>query len=158
VAVEDTYVDKTNATQNFGNATVLYIRPTAGIDKRALIKFDLSSIPAGSQILAAILYVYNDKDDNYAVDILQVTSSWSEMSTTWNTQPAANPGSPVGSFLLTSAKCTRAAFISNTLVQSWVDDPASNDGIMLYPPAGAGDVWFFSRESAQAPQLWVAYQ
>jgi len=151
-------VDNTNAAQNFGSATVLYIRPTAGIDKRALIKFDLSSIPAGSQILAAILYVYNDQGDNYLVNILEVTSPWSEMTTTWDTQPSADPGTPVGSFTLTSATCTRGAFVGNAMVQSWVDNPASNYGIMLYPPNGAGDVWFFSREGAQAPQLWVAYQ
>ena len=157
-AVADSYVDKTKADQNFGKATTLYIRPTAGIDKRALIKFDLGSIPAGSQVLAAILYIYNDQADNYVVNILQVTSPWDEMSVTWNNQPPTNAGSAVGSFQLTTNKCTRGAFISNALVQSWVDDPGSNNGIMLYPPSGAGDVWFCSREGTQAPQLYVVYQ
>ncbi len=157
-AAADSYVDRTKPDQNFGSATTLYIRPTAGIDKRALVRFDLSSIPSGSQVLGAILYLYNDQTGNYKVNLLQVTAPWDEMGVTWNNQPAANTGSPVGSFQLTNTKCTRAANLSNALVQSWVDNPGSNYGVMLYPPSGSGDAWFFSREGSQPPQLFVVYQ
>jgi hypothetical protein len=70
---------------------------------RALLKFDLSSIPANSTIISANLYLYsyppptvngNFTDANYGTDntllVQQVTSNWSTATTTWANQPPAS--------------------------------------------------------------------
>ncbi len=156
-AVADSYVDRTRADVNFGSDPNLYVRPSAGVDKRSLVRFDLGFL-AGKNVQAAILYVTNAKGDNYAVSVLKVTAPWDEMGVTWNNQPAADTGSAAGSFQLTNDLCTRGTLLNTGLVQGWVDDPGSNFGVMLYPPAGAGDVNFSSREGPNPPQLFVVYQ
>ncbi|MCL4560892.1 MAG: DNRLRE domain-containing protein [Chloroflexi bacterium] len=156
-AIEDSWVDQTNPSQNYGAEPTLYIRPTGGVDERALVRFDLSSL-AGKTVLSAILYIYDDSGTgNYPVDVLQVTSDWSEMAVTWDNQPDTNPAS-IGNFTLTKPNCTLATYLNPSLVQSWVDNPALNFGVMLYPPSGAGEAKLSSREGANPPKLWVATQ
>lgn len=66
---------------------------------RALVKFDLSTIPSSAIITSAHLYLYSDPtpvsgdqhDANYgdnAFTIQQVATNWSPSSTTWYNQPA----------------------------------------------------------------------
>jgi hypothetical protein len=158
-AAADSWIDKTKPTVNYGSSTTLHIRPTGGIDMRTLIRFDLSSIPAGSQIHSAILYIYDELgNQTYDVDIYRVTSNWDEMSVTWNSAITMNM-TAIGGFKLTSANCTRASYLDPVVVKGWVDQPAINYGVMLYPPNGAGDMTFSSRESTTqiTPQLWVDY-
>lgn len=125
------------------------------------MKFDLSDIDPRSIVTSAILYLYDASGGNntYEVDILEVTSGWDEMNVTWDTQPGFDT-TPIGSFGLTKTTCTRATYLNLLTVQAWVSMPALNNGVMIYPPSGNGDVVFASREAgdAQAPQLWLQVQ
>jgi hypothetical protein len=134
----------------------LHLRPSAGVDHRALVWFDIIGvIPAGSTITDAVLYINDETGDNYQVQFLPVTSPWTD-AVTWNTQPAFDQN-PVGGFTLTPGGCVRAGYVSVATVQSWLDSPSTNYGLMLYPPAGAGEVLLSSLEGAVKPRLLVSY-
>lgn len=73
------------------------------LNYRALLKFDLSSIPTNATIVSANLYLYsypsptnngNFTDANYGTDnsflVQQVTSSWLPSTATWANQPSAS--------------------------------------------------------------------
>jgi hypothetical protein len=119
------------------------------------VAFDLSSIPPGSTVLSAALYLTITCGGNYTVDFYPVTQPWAE-TVTWNTQPAYT-ASAAGSFTLTTSICTRVSSFNTSLVTSWVNDPTSNYGVYLFPPSGAGQATFSSREGADPPILVIDY-
>jgi hypothetical protein len=125
------------------------------VDQRGLVAFDLSSIPPGSTVLGAALYITISTGDNYTVEFYPVDQPWSE-TVTWDTQPTYTAAS-AGSFTLTTSACTRVSSFSTSLVTSWVDDPSGNYGIYLFPPSGAGQAAFSSREGTDPPVLVVNY-
>ena len=153
--MKDTWVDQTSPNTSHATDTVLNIRPSAGVDQRALVVFDLSSIPPGSTVLSAALYMTVTSGDTYVVQFYPVTQPWAE-TITWNTQPTYNAAS-AGSITLTTSLCTRVSSFSTALVSTWINDPTSNYGVYLYPPSGAGQASFSSREGTNPPVLMVNY-
>lgn len=108
---------------------------------RGLIKFDLTSIPEGSEIRNARLYLYSVANTvngpghspltgSNEFILQKVTSSWDEMEVTWNTQPTTTG---IGQILLpASDSCLQDYVIDITeFVQDMVDDPANNFGLMM---------------------------
>ncbi len=151
----DTWLDKTNPDVSYGGDSTILIRPTAGVDQRGLIAFDLSGIPAGSTVHSAYLYLTILTGKTYTVEFYPATASWDE-STTWNTMPSYDASSK-GSLSLSSTACTRMAVLDAALVQGWLDGTVPNFGIYLFPPAGSGQSIFSSREGASPPVLVVDY-
>jgi hypothetical protein len=66
---------------------VLRARDTSGArPQRPILKFDLSSIPAGSPVVSATmgLYLTQGSGSSVLTDVHRVTASWAHDSTTWN--------------------------------------------------------------------------
>lgn len=96
---DDTYVDMRCTDCNNGSGesmTVMnrYGHPThpENWQKDTLVRFDLSSIPPGSEITSATLYLYyyHYHDNNPAgrnLTCYRITGDWDEMTVTWDTQP-----------------------------------------------------------------------
>ncbi len=104
---------------------------------RALVRFDLSSLPAGTVVLDARLTFYFDPaiafGQQYGYNegfIERITSSWDQLTTTWNTQPAVTSLGQV-SVPRTNTLTQDLSDIDMTeMVQGWVNNPASNFGLM----------------------------
>ncbi len=139
---------------------------------RTLIEFDLSVIPNGAAIISADLSLFfnptsaNAGHSNLSgpnTSILQrVTSSWDEMTVTWNTQPTTTTGNEV----------TLAQSISNTqdypdidvtaLVQDMVNNPSTSFGFMirLITESYYRSLLFASSDNADStnwPKLEICY-
>lgn len=111
--------------------------------QRALLHFDLSSIPPGSRIDSAILTLHVLRTGGAATGVAlhKVTSEWNELASTWS--HAIFPGTPWttpgGDFEPTATASTgdvpssRSIVISNLTgdIQSWVNDSSSNFGWVL---------------------------
>ncbi|MDB5297528.1 MAG: C-terminal target protein, partial [Phycisphaerales bacterium] len=92
------------AAQNFGSATDLTVKNigtgTAGYNRNAVLRFDLSAGPAA--IASATLRLYG-KTDNAVTPAVTVAVSasantgWTESGVTWNAQPAV-AGGPLATF------------------------------------------------------------
>jgi hypothetical protein len=141
----DTYLDQFQPATNFGATAHFEVRwYNDGVNlvemNKALLRFNLSSIPSNATINSATLTVYNLRaNSNSSADIItmnKVTGAWSE-SSTWNSGVPASVSSGVTCPTVagyTGAPVTPEAYTINNmtaLVQGWVSTPASNLGVIF---------------------------
>lgn len=108
---------------------------------RTAMKFNMSSIPAGSTIIGATAYfqakpINNIRPNeptyttNTNASLLQkITSTWSETTATWNTQPTVTTTGQKVQVKSTSFNQNYQVDITD-FVQFWVNKPDSNFGMM----------------------------
>lgn len=152
--IADAHVSSAQPDVNSGTLSNLNV----GGGYTALLQFDLGVLPSGTtaaQITRATLRLYcNRADTPGALSMAPVSSQWGEYSVTYNTLPAT--GSTLGSGQVSAV----GQFITIDLtsaVQSWVDAPASNNGLAL--TADSAVLQFDSKENdqtAHAPELEIA--
>ena len=93
----DTYISEFAPAVNYGGNAQLRIQWVAtGENLDILMNWDLSSIPAGSTIEIATLYLWCEArnaniGNAYITRILPANSTWTEGGCTWNTLDGANP-------------------------------------------------------------------
>jgi hypothetical protein len=84
---DDTYVQQAspNSTSG-GTATTLLIKPTAGSQDYAFVRFNLSgcSLPTTAGADSAVLTVHVTTSGSDTISVFPVTSSWSSATLTWN--------------------------------------------------------------------------
>jgi hypothetical protein len=84
---DDTYVQQASPNSTAGGtATALTIKPTAGSQDYAFIRFDLSgcSLPTAAGADSAVLTVRVTTAGADTISVFPVTSSWSSSTLTWN--------------------------------------------------------------------------
>ncbi|MBC7224753.1 MAG: DNRLRE domain-containing protein, partial [Anaerolineae bacterium] len=172
--MEDTFIDAWSPTSNYGYATYLAARATN--IRPALLRFDVSAIPPGSLVDEAklALYVYDRSNASGLVaQVYGVLRQWTEHQATWQLAAVANPWEVAGC----DGPTDRASIITDQvvwdtigawhefditpLVQGWVDNPASNYGLIIKPLAGTNVQYnAYSSEypiSDFRPKLTVTY-
>jgi len=168
-SVADACVMEGRPTYNFGSTSDMwvgyddYLEPDGRI-VRSLVRFDLSSIPAGATINSATLRLYLVGSWDYPGKTRTITtyrtgSSWSESSVTWNNKPSY--AEAYGSAGVTHGSGVWYSFDVTNLVRGWVNGTWPNYGIMLRGPewSGSDSSWksFATRESSYDPQLVITY-
>jgi hypothetical protein len=170
---KDTMLIQSQADTNYATNAQLYVQATY---YRALIQFDLSSIPANATITAVTLtfQVANHGDRVYLYRILPA-NDWVEAEATWNVRKSGTSwaGSAGCSTAGTDHDATEAAshapssqtshdwtFDANGIadVQGWVAGTFANYG--LVGKGGTNDARFYSSDHATAserPKLTVEY-
>lgn len=132
-AVADTFVNSDQTTMNFGNFTFAEVGvfgpPKFDID-RALLTFDLTTVPAGPVGRARLQFFLSGADPdppNFSVTISRLASDFDENTVTWATQPAPLPvpsvmaivGQPIGSVVTIDitelVRAQRAGAMPNTI-------------------------------------------
>jgi hypothetical protein len=114
----------------------------------ALLQFDLSMLPAGTasaKVSRAVLRLYvNRVTTPGQVTLAPLNATWGEYSVTYSTEPAI--GSAAGTFSISQADSFIAIDVT-ALVQGWIANPTTNNGIAL--TATAAMVQFDSKENDQ---------
>jgi hypothetical protein len=162
----DTYIDANNPTGNYGSGNIMIVRPQPGGDRRSLVRFNLSDIPANSSITSARLYLYEmSSKTNLVVDVYRVTGDWAENTVTWGF-PWANAGGDFDSsvahahFIPGVQNCSVSLDISS-LVQGWVDESYPNYGVLLYAIGPSPFIEYATKEETThpewAPRLEITY-
>ncbi|MCC7355081.1 MAG: DNRLRE domain-containing protein, partial [Anaerolineae bacterium] len=88
--VVDTYVYEGSPGTNYNTSATLAVGRNEFLQEAyALLRFDLSSIPAGSVIHSAQFkaYLIWAQPGSVSICVHRVTSSWNSPSVTWNTRP-----------------------------------------------------------------------
>lgn len=134
-------------------------------DKATLLKWDLLDIPAGSEVQAATITVYVTGRTSDTYEIYAAARDWDETTVSWLESaagvawqvPGAQGVSDRDSVIigtLSAANTGLNTYILNAaglaLVQQWIDDPASNRGIMIQDYVASNGMDFHARESATA--------
>lgn len=140
--VADAHVNSALPTVNSGAISNLDV----GGGYTALVQFDLSMLPPGTtaaKVSRAVLQLYvNRVTTAGTVSLAPVNSAWGEYSVTYATAPSI--GGSVGQFVVGQAG-TFVAIDVTALVQAWITNPATNNGIAL--SAAAAVAQFDSKEN-----------
>jgi len=136
---DDTEIVMRGPDTNYGSSTEMRVENLYGHPSHpvyweidALTKFDLSSIPAGTNITSAILhlYYYNWWDNNpagRALTCYRITGNWNEETVTWNTRPG-HAGQVTSSAIVPPAPGVWMAWNVTGDVQAFVNNPGINFG------------------------------
>jgi len=175
-AIADTRIVEYTPTSTFGNSSTIQVDGDdpggTGEDKSGLIKWDLSKVPAGSKIISAsvTLNVTNTSAQTY--EAYELKRAWTESAASWNLFALDRPWEIAGAKGSLDRKATVAGSvklsatgkqsfaISPEVVQGWVDNPATNRGIIIADEANTDGLTFYSRNAADAtlrPELNVTY-
>ncbi|MET1254160.1 DNRLRE domain-containing protein [Aliikangiella maris] len=160
----DSYLASGNASTNYGTSTTLLADGDDGANGElaTVIKWDLSTIPAGVSVSEASieLEVFNPSAGSYV--LYNANANWTESNVTWNNiNPLANRGSQIGSFLPSSSGKYTVALNANgiALVESWINSN-TNQGILIMTGGSADGIDMRSSEYGTAnmrPRLNLTY-
>ncbi|MES2555114.1 MAG: DNRLRE domain-containing protein [Bacteroidota bacterium] len=140
---------------------------------RGLVYFDLSSVPAGSDVTSATLDLYGcgyinasfpGHYGNNASKVYRVTSPWAENTVTWNTQPTYS-ASDYASLPASTTADQNYQITTTALVEYMVQNPSTNYGFLLQldteNPSDGSVMAFHSSDganSAKYPKLCLTYK
>jgi len=176
--LEDTWIYEWEPLTNFGASGGFRVRPYGGIAS-ALLRWELSSIPVGAVVQNARLELYctyRDRAAQIEISAYKVLVPWQENSATWNLASSGVPWTQAGCRAIgvdregtaaakTTIPATGAvpgwyAWTLTSLVQEWVNAPASNYGLILVGAGTTVSYDFFSSEGNPTfqPRLIVEYQ
>lgn len=153
--VEDARITSQPKNQNFGGLPLLPV----GSKDEALLRFDLSGVPAGVVIDSASLKLYvNGSAGNEVINVHRATADWAEDGVTF--QSFNQQFSPVveGTIQPNSANALKAVGLTD-LVTAWYTGAQPNHGVLL-ETSDAKKTIFISNEGGTAqyrPALEVCY-
>ncbi|WP_107852715.1 DNRLRE domain-containing protein [Oceanimonas marisflavi] len=167
----DTYLDDGNPGTNWGSDTQLRISNKSNVQKRGLLRFDLSAIPPASLITSATLEMNLEgigSGDTAAIDLHRVTRDWHQSQASWsqalNTTNWTSPGGDIDPTAITSAVIEPAGgpvqWDITALAGDWVAGNLDNHGVMLLGSPGVNHADFSSSNHATAalrPKLTIQY-
>ena len=139
---------------------------TASGNYRTLIKFDLSSIPAGATITSADLKLYyyayaGTVGDPLDISVYRTTVDWNEGYLSWSNAENYNSFSYDTVTIIVGSGADYKTWDITALVQNWVDGTYSNYGVLLRAPTQSGSSiyrTFRSKEyGSNVPKLEVTY-
>jgi hypothetical protein len=162
--------------KNYGTAISLGVggdEPAGtGKDKSTLLKWGLSTIPAGSKISSASVTLNVENSSAQTYQAYELKRPWVESAATWQLYAAAKSwqiagakgsldrGTTVVGTVSPSATGKQTFALSPATVQNWVNNPSSNNGIIIANATNMDGFNFSSHESttsALRPQLNVTY-
>ncbi len=174
--VVDTYIDIDRPTTNYGALTEIFTRPAnATWLKYGLIRFDLSSLPAGAVIQSAIMTMTVSANRGKHIDkVYEMVTPWTEAGATWNTRNGSTPWAGGGAF---SAADYNPALLLGSIsvkvkdkplnvditesVKAWFAGTRANNGLALIATGtDAADAKYYSSENtntARRPMLSIRY-
>jgi hypothetical protein len=119
-AVADTFVRIAQPDQNLGAAAAMEV----DMQERSLLKFDLSSVPSAATVNNATLTICIAVDPPGSAfgrthELHPVSSPWTELGVTWNTQPSVWASSNHSWTIPVNAGCLSVDVTAD--VQAWVD-------------------------------------
>jgi hypothetical protein len=168
----DTKIVENTLGQNYGTVTSLGVNGNipngSGKDQYALLKWDVSGIAPGTQVGSALvtLNITTASSQTYQAYVLK--QPWVEKSSTWNVYDSGKPWEVAGAkgsldrnstivgTITPSAKGKKSFTLPSSVVQGWVSNPATNQGIIIANPSSTRGFEFNSREvtdPTRRPQL-----
>jgi ferric-dicitrate binding protein FerR (iron transport regulator) len=166
----DTMISSANPTGNFGKIEQLQLQRLGG-QQSALIRWDLSSIPVGSRVVSAEItfWVTGKLVGDCKVYALNLPFEESEASyksargnLLWRTQGAQSDqdrGTAPISALAPEKPGFHTAFLDVNTVQTWVNAPTKNFGILIAGPDA--NIWGLeARETAvpdRRPRITITF-
>jgi hypothetical protein len=175
----DSTISQANPAINYGAAADLLVDGDdpagSGNDLSTLLRWDVSQIPVDSQVVSASLSlnILNVSGNSYP--IYELKQNWNESQVNWSQYASGSAwqtagaqgvddrgGALLGS--LTAPALGQVTLDLNALgvalIQSWVNNPLNNHGLIFASPSNTDGVDFSSSQSTTAanrPRLTIRY-
>lgn len=160
----DARLDQLQPALNYGGSEDLALSQFTTNNEHSLVRFELSSVPPGTAVTGARLQVHLlDYGDETAGTIVVrlLAETWIEGTNmgspgggvSWTTRDGSTPWTtPGGTTSRTLASLVMpeqqlVVPLEPDVVQSWIDDPASNAGVLLTVSAAPAHYHLHSRDS-----------
>jgi hypothetical protein len=179
----DTMISEDDPNRNFGAVDRLGIDgddpPGSRKDRSILLSWSLTEIPKYSSITFASISLHfdNRSNDYYSKDrysLYAMKRDWDEGQATWNKSQISSFWSLPGALSTNDRSYFIGSFVPNqgqeqtivlnsigvAMVQTWVNDPARNYGLILASPTNTDGADFLSSEtsiSTYRPKLTISY-
>ena len=154
-ASADAWVDQGSPSSNKGSDSILKVMSKSSNNLRAFVQFNLPVAPQGCVVQSATLRLYAASSrTGRTLQALQVHSSWTENSVTWNNQPATT-----GAAATTSSGIGWREWNVAAIVQAMYDS-GMNNGFLLRDATENNDAeqQFHGREKGESiPQLLITF-
>ncbi|MGB5519134.1 MAG: DNRLRE domain-containing protein [Gammaproteobacteria bacterium] len=152
---QDTWIRSDQPTNNYSTDSKLHIRYEGGIIERPMYRYDLSPIPAGSNILSATAWFYVSKEHPQGpVDIHRLNADWTETDATWDSMGAKMDPMVQATIPTQAVADVWVAVNLTSQVQAWVNGEP-NYGITLNSLSEGTHGDYASHETGQQPYLEV---
>ncbi|MDQ4052551.1 MAG: DNRLRE domain-containing protein [Actinomycetota bacterium] len=153
-ATADAWIDSGSTASNKGSDSTLKVMSKSGGNLRALVGFNLPTLPQSCSVESATLRVYaKSAAGGRTLQVLRLGSSWTESGVTWTNQP-----STTGSAVTTDSGTGYREWNVAGMVQSMYS--GANNGFLLRDANENQDAeqQFHSREeSTNRPQLVLKF-
>jgi predicted phosphodiesterase len=170
----DTTLEQASPNANFGAKPSLYVDGDdgSGVDRSALVKWNLSGIPAGSLVESASITLRITDSTSNRYDVYGVLRPWVEGEATWQNAANGSAWATTGA-LATSDRGAALGTVTGSngtvsvslngeglsLVQSWIDG-GTNAGVLLANSSNRDGLDLASREgstNSYRPKLTITY-
>ncbi len=143
-ASADTYITSTGPPTG-GASVTLDVDSPPSTEERALIKWDLSSIPSNAIVSEAVMTLTNADAGNLSMTVVRCLRDWDNVAATWTAYSSGNAWGSSGAkaagtdydatVLATIASgainTQKTADITST-VQDWIDGTNPNNGLLFF--------------------------
>ena len=169
-SVADAGLSELAPSTNNGSATTLKVDgdDPGGKDLYAALRWDLSQLPVGATVTSATVTLNISNPSSQTYEAYELKRAWGEGQVNWNVaatgtswatagaRGATDRGSQIAS--VTPTNIAPYSFtIPASVVQGWLNDPSSNNGIVLAHTTNYDGFVFDSREGASPPKLTINY-
>ena len=126
-AVADAWIDSGSTSSNKGSDSILKLMSKSGGNLRALVRFDLPTMPAGCQLDTAKLRMYSASasSSERTLEALRLDGAWTEGGVNWSNAPATT-----GSAVTTTSGSGYREWGVATLVQAMYSS-GQNNGFLI---------------------------
>ncbi|OAB47599.1 DUF7594 domain-containing protein [Paenibacillus antarcticus] len=145
---DDSYVQQSNPTSNYGTTTSLIIKNDPTASRSAFLKFNLTGT-AG--ITSAKLRVYGSASFNTTLSAYPTSDNWTQSSITWNNKPAT--GISVGSVSMSNTSTYYEIDVTSYVTAESTGDVIAS--FMLQESAGKYTTFNSNENTTNKPQLIV---
>jgi large repetitive protein len=148
---------QSDAAKNNGSDSILKVDSKSGSNARALLRFDLPTIPAGCDVVSAKLRLYaSSYKDGRTLHAIPLVAAWMETGVTWGNQPATS-----GAAATAKSGFGYREWTVTSQVQTMYT-PGANHGFLIRDASENGgglDQGFHSREKGtdNPPQLVISF-
>lgn len=153
--IKDAFVRSAVPKLDYGTEDMMVIGRGAE-EFRSLLQFTQFNLPANHEILRATLKLTHaiDCPAEQEFGLYEADTAWAEYGVTWDNQPPT--GNLITTFKSGIGKTTINIDVTNILTD-WGKGAKFNRGFIIKPLNDGGKVYYYSRESANPPQLIVEH-
>lgn len=158
-SVADASIYRRYPTAAEGTAPNLWSGLTSSGPARALVRWDLATIPANSTVRSATATFYTSNAGSGRVRVHRITAPWVETTTTWSSFAERFDPHVVASFAV-GGYGNRTVDLT-ALVKEWVTGETANNGVLLEEDGTTSRTGYGSSENASAarrPLLTICWE